>query len=257
VGVTGLRQGPDGAMWFVQHSTTYGTSGGSLRRIRSLGPTNSVVAISGGGQQGVALEPYSVPLVARVLDTSGNPLPGGTVNFSVSGGATLTTTNPVIADGSGFAQTTAIATSNGGAATVTASTPNSQTSGAFSLFARRLGITPAGNVVVVTFTNSTTAVPAQVPTVVFASFAGGPTLPTILGPICTDPSYGLTFVLEDGVGAFGGVSFSGSGGIGAPGKTWVYTIPAGLLAGQLMKFQLIGFDPVTGWFRTNCETRQF
>lgn len=257
VGVTGLRLGPDGALWFVQHPSTYATSGGSLKRIRSLGPTNSVVAVSGGGQVGVAGEAYAAPIVARVRDPNGNPLPGGTVNFAVTGGVTLTTVNPVIADANGIAQTTAIATAAGGAATVTASTPNSQTNGTFSLFARRLVVTPTSNVVVVGFTNTTTAVPAQVPLVVFASFAGGPTIPTILGPICTDPSYGLTFVLEDGAGLFGGVSYSGTGGIGTPGKNWVYTIPAGLLTGQLMKFQLIGFDPVTGWFRTNCETKQF
>jgi hypothetical protein len=24
-----------------------------------------------------------------------------------------------------------------------------------------------------------------------------------------------------------------------------------------MNFQAVGIDPVTGWFRTNCEVRQF
>jgi hypothetical protein len=100
-------------------------------------------------------------------------------------------------------------------------------------------------------------VPANVPYVAMVSFPGSPTLPTILGPICTDPGYALTVILEDGTGAFGGVSFSGTGSIGNPSKTWLYTIPAGFLTGQLMRFQAIGFDPVTGWFRTNCETRQF
>jgi hypothetical protein len=65
-------------------------------------------------------------------------------------------------------------------------------------------------------------------------------------------------VLEDGTGLFGGMSFSGSGRHrrrrARPGST---PCPAGLLTGQLMKFQAIGFDPVTGWFRTNCETKQF
>ncbi|MBL8735317.1 MAG: PQQ-dependent sugar dehydrogenase [Planctomycetes bacterium] len=255
--VSSLRQGPDGGLWFAQNTSTSPSSGGTLKRIRSLGPTNSVVAVSGGGQVGVAGEAYGAPIVARVRDPNGNPLPGGTVNFVVSGGATLTTVNPVIADANGLAQTTAIATATGGAATVTASTPNGQTNGTFSLFARRLAVTPASNLVVVGFTNTTTAVPAQVPTVVFASFPGGPTVPSILGPICTDPSYGLTFILEDGVGVFGGLSYSGSGGVATPSKTWIYTVPVGLLTGQLMKFQLIGFDPVTGWFRTNCESRQF
>ena len=37
----------------------------------------------------------------------------------------------------------------------------------------------------------------------------------------------------------------------------IYTVPAGILTGQRLKFQAVGLDPVTGWFRTNCETRQF
>ena len=106
--------------------------------------------------------------------------------------------------------------------------------------------------------NQTQAVPAQVPYVVFMSFPGSPTLPSPIGPICTDPSYALTVVLEDSTGAFGGISFSGTGAIGTPNKTWLYQgIPNFLLAGQQMKFQAIGFDPVSGWFRTNCELEQF
>jgi hypothetical protein len=53
------------------------------------------------------------------------------------------------------------------------------------------------------------------------------------------------------------VSFSGTGGVGTPSLTKLYTLPPGLFTGQLMRFQAVGFDPLTGWFRTNCETRQF
>ena len=256
-GTVGIRLGPDGGLWFVQHPSTYANSGGFLKRIRPIGPTNSVVAISGGGQVGPANEVFAAPLVARVLDTNGNPLPGGTVNFTLSGGATLSTTNPVIADANGFAQTTVTSGPTGGAVVVTASTPNSQTSGTFSLFGRRIVVTPAGNLLVVTVSNTTTAVPATVPYITMVSFPGSPILPTIVGPLCTDPGYALTVVLEDGTGVFGGLSYSNSNGIGTPGKTWIYTLPAGLLTGQLMKFQAVGFDAVTGWFRTNCDTRQF
>lgn len=257
VGLVSMRQGPDGGIWCLQHPGTYPTTGGTLKRIRPLGPTNSVVAISGGGQVVPAGEPFATPLVVRVLDTNTNPLPGGTVNFAVVGGATLSTTNPVIADANGYAQTTATATATGGAATVTASTPGSQTNGVFSLFSRKLTVTPAGSLLVVGATNTTTAVPPNVPYILLMSFPGSPILPTIVGPICTDPGYALTVVLEDGTGAFGGISFSGTGAIGTPSKSWIYTVPAGLLTGQLMKFQAVGFDPVTGWFRTNCESRQF
>jgi hypothetical protein len=89
------------------------------------------------------------------------------------------------------------------------------------------------------------------------SFPGSPTLPTILGNLCIDPGYALALVIEDGTGIFGGVSFSGTGGVGTPSLTKLYTVPAGLFTGQLMRFQAIGFDAVDGWFRTNCEQRQF
>ena len=256
-GTTAMRQGPDGGLWFSANTSTAPSNGGSLRRIRLLGPTNSVTAISGGGQVVPAGEAFPTPIVARVFDTNNNPLPGGTINFTVAGGATLSTTNPVTADANGFAQTTATSNASGGAATVTASTPGSQTNGTFALFGRKLTVTPAGTLLVVGATNTTTATPPTVPYILMMSFPGSPILPTIIGPICTDPGYALTVVLEDGTGAFGGISFSGSGAIGSPGKSWIYTVPAGILTGQLMKFQAVGLDPITGWFRTNCETRQF
>jgi glucose/arabinose dehydrogenase len=257
VGTVSMRQGPDGGIWFLQHPGTYPSTGGSLKRIRPLGPTNSVVAISGGGQVVAAGEAFATPVVARVLDTNSNPLPGGTINFNVAGGATLSTTNPVIADPQGFAQTTVSSTATGGAITVTASTPNSQTNGSFNLFARRLTVTPTPTLIVASVSNTTTASPPNVPYILLMSFPGSPTLPTVIGPICTDPGYALTVILEDGVGVFGGVSFSGTGAIGNPNKSWLYTIPTGLLTGQLMSFQAVGVDGVSGFFRTNCEVRQF
>ena len=262
VATVSMRQGPDGAIYYLQHPGTYATSGGSFKRIRPLGPTNSVIAISGGNQIGPAGEPYPTPLVARVLDTNGQPLPGGTINFNATSGHTLSTTNPVIADGNGFAQTSVTAsTIASGAFTVTGSTPGSQTNAVFDMFSRKLtatGVTTTSTLLVLSAVNQTQAVPAQIPYIVFMSFPGSPTVPTPVGPVCTDPSYALTVVLEDGTGAFGGISRSGSGSIGTPGKTWLYSgIPNFLLAGQQMRFQAVGFDPVSGWFRTNCELEQF
>jgi len=259
---TAMRMGPDGGIYYTQHPGTYATSGGFLRRIRALGPTNSVVAISGDDQIGPHGEAFAQPLRVQVLDTNNNPLPGGTVNFSVTGGHSLSTVNPVTADSNGFAQTTVTANGTvGGAITVTATTPGSQTNGQFSLFSRKLtatGVVSSTTLLVLSTVNQTDAVPANVPYILLMSYPGSPTLPSPVGPICTDPGYALTVVLEDGVGAFGGVSFSGTGGLGTPGKTWLYTgIPNVLLQGQLMSFQAVGFDPITGWFRTNCELEQF
>jgi glucose/arabinose dehydrogenase len=253
-----FRQGPDGAIYFLQHTGTYATTGGTLKRVRLLGPVNSTAAVSGGGQVVPAGEAYPQPVVARVLNPQGQPLAGGSVSFAVTGNATLSTTNPVIADANGYAQTTVTSGALGGAVTVTATTPGAVTNATFSLFGRKVTVTPAGTLMVVSVSNTTTAVPANVPYVLMMSFPGSPILPTSIGPICTDPGYALTVVLEDGTGAFGGISFSGSGGIGSPSKTWLYqNVPAGLLTGLQMKFQAVGFDPVTGWFRANCETRQF
>jgi hypothetical protein len=262
VATVSMRQGPDGAIYYLQHNGTYASNGGSFKRIRPLGPTNSVAVISGGAQIGPAGEAYSQPLIARVFDTNGQPLPFGTINFTATGGHALSTTNPVTADANGFAQTMVTASAlAAGAFTVTGSTPGSQTNAVFNMFSRKLtatGITTSTTLLVLSSINQTQAVPAQIPYIVFMSFPGSPTVPTPLGPICTDPSYALTLVIEDGVGAFGGLSMSGSGSVGTPSKTWIYSgIPNWLLAGQQMRFQAVGFDPVSGWFRTNCELEQF
>ncbi len=257
VAVTALRQGPDGALYFTQHPGTYATSGGFLKRLRPQGPVNSVVAVSGAGQIGPAQEAFPQPIVARVLNPQGQPLPGGTINFTISGAAVLSTTNPVVADGNGLASTTVTATNGGGAITVTASTPNSTTNATFGLFARNLVVAGTNTFVVVTVTNSTTAVPATVPYIVMVSLPGAPVWNSPLGPICTDPSSPLTIVIEDGTGIFGNVSLSGTGGLGTPSLTKIYNLAPGLLNGLLLRFQAIGFDPVTGIFRTDCESRQF
>ncbi|MCA8965438.1 MAG: PQQ-dependent sugar dehydrogenase [Planctomycetes bacterium] len=248
--VTSMRMGPDGALYFTQH-------GNFLKRVRALGPTNSVVAISGGGQAGPAGETFAMPLRAQVLDPQNAPLPNGTVNFSVSGPGVLSTTNPVIADANGFVQTTVTATNLGGPISVTAATPNSQTPATFGLYSRKITAVAAGQYLVVSISNATAATPPVVPYIVMISFPGSPILPTIVGNLCIDPNYALAFVIEDGTGAFGYFSLSGSGGVGNPGLTKLYTPPPGLFTGQLMHFQAVGIDPITGWFRTNCEQRQF
>ncbi|MCA8951644.1 MAG: PQQ-dependent sugar dehydrogenase [Planctomycetes bacterium] len=257
VALTALRQGPDGALYYTQHSGTYGTSGGTFERIRPLGPTNSVIAVSGGGQRVTIGETFPQPVVVQVLDTNNQPLSGGTVNFAVSGSATLTTTNPVIADSGGFAQTTVIASTGGGAITVTASTPGSQTNAVTSLFARRLNVIVAGALTVVSVTNQTSAPGGQVPLILMAGFPGVPSWNSPFGMVCTDPAHFLTVVFEDGSGVFGGVSLSGQGGTGTPGLTRVYNLQPGLLSGLQMKFTGIGIDPIDGLFALNCEVEQY
>jgi glucose/arabinose dehydrogenase len=247
--VTSLRLGPDGGLWLTQRT-------GSLKRLRPLGPVPSISPVSGGGQRGPSGEAVGQPLVGPVFDPAGSPQAAAPVTFTVTSNATLSTSNPVLTDNNGFAQTTATP-HGGGVITVSAATPGALAQATFGLFSRKITATPAGQFLVLSITGQTDAVPAQVPYVVMLSFPGSPTLPTPVGPLCIDPSYALALVIEDGTGMFNFVSFSGTGGVGTPGLTKLYTPPAGIFAGQLMRFQAIGFDPITGWFRTNCETRQF
>ncbi|MFO1077556.1 MAG: PQQ-dependent sugar dehydrogenase [Planctomycetota bacterium] len=257
VGVPSVREGPDGALYYVQHPSTYATSGGTFERVRPLGPVNSVAVVSGSGQRATIGETFGAPCVARVFDPQNQPLGGAQVNFAVSGGATLSTTNPVIADANGYAQTTVTATSAGGGITVTATTPGAVTSGTFALFARKLAVIRAGNLTVLTISNQTAAVPASVPLIVMAGFPGVPSWASPFGNVCTDPTSYLTVVIEDGSGVFGGVSLSGTGGTGNPGLTKLYNLAPGLLNGLLLKFTAVGIDSVDGVFVTNCATQQF
>lgn len=258
IGVPSFRQGPDGAIWFTQHQGTYGTTGGTLKRVRPLGPVNSIAAISGSAQVANSGETFPLPIVARVFDPSSNPLPGGLVNFAITGAGLLSTTNPVVADANGFAQTTIIGSPTvGGAVNVTATTPGGLTSAVFSGYTRRLTVSPVGALMLVNITNSTTAVPANVPYIVMMSFPHTPVLPTFFGTLVTNPFVSTTLVLEDGFLHFPRPNWAGLGGIGNPNLSKLYTPPAGLLTGYTMMFQAVGFDSVTGWFKTNVEPKQF
>ena len=204
-----------------------------------------------------ALEPFPQPIQVQVLDPNSQPLPNGVVNFTVSGAATLSTTNPVIADGNGMASTMATAGNGGGNIVITASTPNSTTSATVNLFARNLTVAGNSTLVVVSITNTTNALPAQIPYIVMVALPGGPIWNSPLGPICTDPASPATIVIEDSMGVFGGVSLSGTGSIGTPSLTKIYNIAPGILNGLNLRFQAVGYDPITGLFRTDCESKQF
>ena len=180
-----------------------------------------------------------------------------TINFSAQGAAIVATTAPVATDAQGFAQTTATATGGGGAAVVTATNLATGATATFPLFGRVLSVAHTPSTLTVDIANASAAVSPQVPFVLLTAFPGSPSLLTPIGALCIDPSYALAVVLEDGVGAFGGVSFSGGTGVGSPSLSAQYALPAGLLTGQLMRFQAVGLDPIDGWFRTNCVSAQF
>ena len=250
--VTSLRQGLDGGLWFTQR-----IGSGVLKRIRPILTSNTVAAISGDGQATPVKEVFPLPLVVRLFDPLGAPLAFGPANFQVTGAATLSTTNPVLADANGLVQTTVTAANVGGPIDILVSTPGGANSATFRLFARRITVRPGRQQFALTITNATTAVPPLVPYVVMMSLPSSPTVPTPIGTLCIDPSYALAAVIEDGTGIFGFVSLSGSGGVGAPNLSKSYPLLPGLFTGQAMQFQAIGFDSVSGWFRTNCEKVRF
>jgi glucose/arabinose dehydrogenase len=249
---TCLRLGPDGSLWFTQQQGL-----GLLKRVRRGPGANSVTVVAGDGQRGAAGETFAQPLVVRLEDQNGNAVVGGQVAFAVAGPGAVATANPVLTNANGEAQASIAAGNQGGAIAVSASTPNGLAAASFQLFARKLAATTASSFLILSIANQTDAVPPQVPYVVLMSLPGSPTLPTILGPLCVDPGYALALVIEDGLGMFGGVSFSGSGGIGAPNLNAVYALPPGIFAGLVVNFQAVGFDAIDGWFRTNCEPRLF
>lgn len=247
-----LRQGPDGCLWFLDNSYY-----GILGRIRPQAPQSALLPVSGGGQRTTAGDPFAAPLVARAYDGLGLPAAGVPVQFSAQGAAIVMTTAPVATDAQGFAQTTATATGGGGGAVVTATNLATGATATFPLFGRVLSVAHTPSTLTVDVVNASAAAIPQVPFVLLTAFPGSPSLLTPIGALCIDPSYALAVVLEDGVGAFGGVSFSGGTGIGSPSLSAQYALPAGLLTGQLMRFQAVGLDPIDGWFRTNCVSAQF
>lgn len=256
-GLVSYDVGPDGAIYMCQHAGTGVQTGGTFKRLRPLGPVPSVALVSGSGQAGPAAEAFAQPVVFQVNNAQGQPLAGGTVNLSLTGSATLSTTNPVIADATGRAQTVVTAGPLGGTIRITATTPGGLTAGVTAeLFARRMALTRAGGILVVQVQNTTTApAPAQVPMLMMCSIPGINPLQTAFGPVCTNPYDPWTFPIEDSIGVYAFYSLSGTGAIGTPSLTKLYNIPSTALVGTTLWFQSVGLDPVTGLWRTNCELK--
>jgi hypothetical protein len=85
----------------------------------TAGPAAGIVAISGNGQTAAANTPLASPLVARVNDQYGNPVPGASVSFS-DGAAGAFATNPLTTDSTGAASATYTTPPSPGQVTVNA-----------------------------------------------------------------------------------------------------------------------------------------
>jgi hypothetical protein len=247
-----LRLGPDGCMWFVRNFFF-----GEIGRIRRAAPQNGLLATSGDGQRVAVGDAFPAPVVVRALDSLGQPLANSPITFSVQGSATLSTPMPVLTDAAGFAQASLTASGTGGSVRVFAIQASNGATATFDLYVRRLTATHTATQLGIAVANTTDADPPQVPYILLTGFPGVSSLATPVGTLCINPADALAVVMEDGVGVFGGVSLGGGGGTGAPSLNVSYTLPPGLLSGLTMRFQAVGLDPITGWFRTNCASVVF
>jgi sugar lactone lactonase YvrE len=98
------------------------TSNDRVRKVTGLGYPSGVTVVSGNNQAASAGAALPNPLVVRVTNSSGAPVPGAMVNFAVvSGSATLSATS-VAADSSGLAQVRVTLGNTAGSVVIAAST---------------------------------------------------------------------------------------------------------------------------------------
>jgi len=106
-----------------------------------------LTAVSGSGQVGAPSSTLSQPLVVLARDVNGLPVPGATVQFTATGGATV---NPASAttDATGRAQTLVTLGSSGGRVTITATVAGATAAGAtFTVTALAPATVPEGSAV--------------------------------------------------------------------------------------------------------------
>ncbi|PYV95234.1 MAG: hypothetical protein DMG86_21860, partial [Acidobacteria bacterium] len=106
-------------------ATILGTVAGMTSRAQfaetvTAGPAAGIVAISGNGQTAAANTPLASPLVARVNDQYGNPVPGASVSFSDGAAGGAFATNPLTTDSTGTASATYTTPPSPGQVTVNA-----------------------------------------------------------------------------------------------------------------------------------------
>src|SRR5437870_2958600 len=82
-----------------------GSSGGGSGSGNGRASPSQIVVASGDHQVAIAGSALPNPLVVAVLDSSGNPVAGLTVDFSVTGGGGSVSASTASTDASGRAQT--------------------------------------------------------------------------------------------------------------------------------------------------------
>jgi hypothetical protein len=104
--------------------TAPGASPLSATATATPGAAAQLSIYSGNAQTGNINQPLPQPIIAAVADAFGNPVPGATVTFAVTGGGGTITPTSAIADEGGHARATWTLGPNAGAQTATANIPS-------------------------------------------------------------------------------------------------------------------------------------
>jgi hypothetical protein len=97
--------------------------GGCLKGTSVPNVASAVTAVSGSDQFANVSAAAANPLIVLVTDQDGNPFPGGTVNWKVTGGGGTVADTSTTADAHGYTSTTYTAGATPGTATVAATLP--------------------------------------------------------------------------------------------------------------------------------------
>ena len=251
------RQGCDGSLWFVQRPH-WASPTARLARIRRANMSaNTVTIVAGDGQVTNAATVFTQPLVLEVRDGAGALVSGASVGIEVLGPGEQMGQSVLITDASGRVATSIRAMDKSGEVRVLATTPGDVNGVTAELYSRRLTVTHTPSEISLRIDNATQASPPSISYFISAAFGTSVPLPTVIGPLCVNPFGPQSIVIEDSTGLFNFVSFSGLGSVGDPSLERSYPYPTSTLAGLTMQFEAVGFDPVGGWFQTNCETVGF
>ncbi len=167
----------------------YAGSSGSLTQT-IVGPPAAIVAVSGGGQTTTYGTAFASPLVAKVTDSVGNPVPGATVTFS---GAGLSFSPATASTNSSGQVSVNVSYTNSGSYTASASVSGVSTPAIFSLTVNKAVLTVTAN-------NASRAYGAANPTFTstITGFVNGETQSVVSGL----PSLTTTTTTSSPVGAY-------------------------------------------------------
>jgi uncharacterized protein (TIGR03437 family) len=138
----------------VSTQLTLGQTPGTVQVVASINSTNlvtftetitavvgSLTLVSGGGQSALEGQAFTSPLVFQVKDTSNNPVPGLTVNFSLASGTASISTTSATTNSSGQVSVNVTAGNVAGTVTITATYGTLTSSGTLTVTAPGLPLT--------------------------------------------------------------------------------------------------------------------